>query len=461
MPRITIDASQWFRGMSTTNDLTDGGFSPNSVPISLFATPGVIRPSSGYFQATSQFQSNGIFGWATPPGASTTQYGLTSNSSQDGYVVTMDANTIGSVSTVYGPDTARNYAAGYSDLVYYKGNYYWSSTTDIARNGTFNWWTGTLGLTALGATDYHLMVVFGDILYIADGRYVHSYDGTTGTYNALDLPEDYRITAMTVYNGMMYLAADIFQDNAAGSRTGTAKLFTWDGFSSSWIEEEDIKEHVSVLFPHGGTLFMCTGTHFGYFNGSAFIPLRKISSAVLKHQITVTNDVILLVQSQHILAYGNPIPGRQKFFSYPCYGQAAVQGIHALRSNGTFSASLGTTQARFDLYNTGVTFEDPPFELNKIPLGDYAYIRKFTLELLNNVASGEGLTISYTNSAGSSVSVGSVTNAIYGGLKEIVLDVENDLPTFTVQPKIVFGNNVNGLRRLHIDYEFSEDRPSI
>jgi len=463
MPRISLDAAQWFKGVSTTNDLSDGGFSPNSKPLNLFATPGVVRPSSGVTSSSSQFSAGGVFGWATPPGAATTQYCLSSNASLDGTVFSASASSVGSVSTVYGPDTGRDYAAGYSDLVYYKGSYYWSSKTDIAKDGDFDWWTATLGLTALGSTDYHIMFVYGDILYITDGRYVHSWDGSTGTYNALDLPQDYRITAGTVFNDAIYLAADLFQDNSAGSRTGTARIFTWDGYSPSWLSEEKIDEHISVLHPYGGTLFLATGTHFGYFNGKAVIPLRLLTSVVLKHQITTVRDVILIVQGANILAYGNPIPGRQRFFSFPNQADGTIQGIHALLSTGVYSGSVGSTQIRFDLLGVGTTSADCPFEMNKVSLGEYALIKKITVELYNAVASGENIAITYTDSAGGSRTVGTISNTAHNGLREVVFDVGNELPTFTVQPKINFvsGGNTNGIRRLHIDYDFSESRPSI
>lgn len=463
MPRISLDASQWFKGASTTNELSDGGFSPNSKPINLYSVPGVARPNSGVVSASSQFLANGVFGWATPPGAATTQYGLSSNASLDGTVYSMSASSIGSVSTVYGPDTGRDYAAGYSDLIYYKGSYFYTSKTDIAKDGDFDWWTSTLGLTALGNTNYHLLFVYGDILYITDGRYVHSWDGSAGVYNALDLPQDFRITAGTVFDDSIYLAADLFQDNSAGSRTGTARIYTWDGFSPSWISEEKIDEHISVLHPYGGTLFLATGTHFGYFNGKAVVPLRLLTSVVLKHQITTVRDVILIVQGSDILAYGNPIPGRQRFFSFPCQADSTIQGIHALLSTGVFSGSLGSTQVRFDLLGTGTTAANSPFESNKINLGEYSFIKKITVQLYNAVASGEAIDVTYTDSAGGSRTVGTIMNDSHNGLREVVFDVGNELATFTVQPKISFtqGGNTNGIRRFHVDYDFSEGRPSI
>lgn len=461
MPRITLDASQWFRGASTTNDLADGGFSPSSRAVNFYATPGLARPNSGATSANNQFGVSSVFGWATPPGAATTQYALSSNSSLDGEVYSLSATSIGSVSSVYGPDSGRDYAPGYSDLVYYKGSYFYSSKTDVAKDGDFDWWTATLGLTALGNTDYHLMFVYGDILYICDGRYIHSWDGSTGTYNALDLPQDFRITAATVFSDAIYVAADLFQGNTAGSRTGTARLFTWDGYSASWLSEEKIDEHVSVLHPYGGTLYLATGTHFGYFNGKAFIPLRKLEAVVLKHQITTARDVILIAQGTSILAYGNPIPGRQRFFSFPNKTTSSVDAIHALLSSGLFSGASGRTQLRFDLLGVAVTDENPPFYSNKIPLGDYARINKISIELLNAVASSEDITVEYVDSSGATVTVGSVTNASHNGLREVVFDVGNERPTFTLQTKITIGNNTNGLYRIHADYDFSEDRPSI
>ncbi|MBK8467901.1 MAG: hypothetical protein IPL32_18975 [Chloracidobacterium sp.] len=466
MPRITLDAALWFRGASTSDNLADGGFSPDDKGVSLFITEGVLKPGPRDLGVGSIFDANGVIAWNVAKTLLSTEYGyaLTANASNDGEVMALNTGGAASHTSKYGPDTGRDYKAGISDVISYKSGIIWTSTADIALAGDYDWWTATLSLGALASSNEvtHRMLIYGDILYIADGRYIHSWDGTTGTYNALDLPADYNITDFCVSNNVIVISAEYFSSNTSGDRYGKSKIFTWDGFSPSWIDETDIFEHIDCLFPFGGTLYVTTKDYFGYFNGSAIAPLRKLTSQVRRHQITGFKDRIMMIQGDSILCYGNPIPGRQRFFSYPWkHEDGTLSSIFSFYSTQLL-ASRGTTSiviSNFDTTSDGSDFVRY-FKENRIPLGDYAYIKKFTFELDAAVASGDTLDIYYLNSNGDTNTVGSINNTDHNGRREIVLDVENDFPTYTVQPRYKWTDGSIGIRRVHIDYEFSEDRPT-
>jgi len=61
MPILTIDAKDFFRGVSTTDELADGGFSPLSKGINLFASPGLLLPGKNPSSGGSNDETNGIF----------------------------------------------------------------------------------------------------------------------------------------------------------------------------------------------------------------------------------------------------------------------------------------------------------------------------------------------------------------------------------------------------------------
>jgi len=464
MPRITLDAAQWFRGASTSDELLDGGHSPDDKGISLFVTPGVLRPGPRDIGTGSIYQSQGAIGFTTAkalvsPGAS---LALTSNASDDGRVLEMVPTSSSGYTTLYGPDTGRDYTAGFSDIIRYKSGVYYTSKTDIALASDFDWWSATEGETLLNGNVVHPLLEYGDIMYVADGRYIHSWDGTTSTYNALDLPADYEIYCMAVFNNVIVIVAEYFQGNQAGERYGRTKIFTWDGFSPSWIDETEVREHIDTLFPFAGTLYVTTKDYFGYFNGTAIVPLRALTSQVRKYQITAVKDGILMVQGDSILAYRTPIAGRQRFFSYPFKSEVGtLTAIFSFYGSRVHLAASATSifLTDIDAASDGGDYARS-FKENRLPLGDYAYIRKFTYELQNAIASGDTLTMSYVNSNGDTVALGTINNTDHNGRREVVIDVENDLPTYMVQPKYTWTDGQNGIRRVHIDYEFCEDRPT-
>lgn len=469
MPRITLDASQWFKGASTSDNLNDGGFSPDERGISLFVSPGLIKP--GYQEEVGWTNTNvlaqGVIAW-TPNdilAGSSSVFALSRNSSDDGQISAHSATTgsTGSSSVLYGPDSGRNYTLFNSDLIRYKDGLYYSSTSDIALDGDFDWWRVTRGMTALNTSYPHHLFVYGDVLYITDGRYLHSWDGSTSTYNVLDLPEDYAISAACVHNGLIYLAATYFY--SSDTMHGNAFIFTWDGYSPSFLEQIPVHETLTTLVPAWGVLYATSNTAFGYFNGNAFIPLYPLTTRVRKAQIAVQKDRIVIAQGTYLLVYGNPIKGRQRFFSMPF--KTSLANIQSLTTFYQDYAAMGAESANSLLYiDLGATNTSgnasPKFKHNRIALGEYSRIRAVTVELDAAVSSSTSITVSYLNSNGDTVTLGTVNNANHTGQREVYLTGDAaERATYTVQLQLQWGvGSTDGVRRIHIDYDYAEDRPN-
>lgn len=470
MPRLSIDASKWLRGSSVSDTLPNGGFSPLAKGVDLFRSPGVLKPGSQVSGSatTSNMLANGVIAWALPKTISNSDdaYILTANATDDGRVIERYGTTS---NIIMATDTARDYKRGISDVVIYKGSTFVSSTTNVAltTGPDYTWWTGTLGLTALGATAPHLFCEYEDDLYFTDGRYIHKWNGATGTYNVLDLPTGCVATSICNYNGYLWIAGEYFSSNPSGYLHGKASLFIWDGFSASWLDEKILNERVDTLFAHRGILYVTTRRTFGYWNGSSVVDLWPLNGQVLKHQITALRDKICFVDgSPFLTVYGSPIPGQQRFFSFP-YINLNPTNFDSVMSGwqDELRLSWGPTLATTDFPYAGASslgacsfYENPYF------LGDYVTVTRCIVVLDAAVASGEDITISYVNSNGDTVAVGNILNsdASHTGRREIVFDVENDKPTYFIQPKYTWasGANATGIRAIYFDYESTEDRPT-
>lgn len=470
MPRIILDAAKWLRGASVADTLANGGFSPSAQGVDLFRTPGTLKPGVANFGGStiSDMLSRGVLAWYVPRNPSGTHglVVLTANSSDDGRIITLDGF---SSSVTMASDTTRNYTKGYSDLISFKGSIFATSTTNIALSTgpDYTWWTGTLGLTALNSLYPHYMCEYEDEMYITDGRYIHKWNGAAGTYNALDLPEDYVATSICKHNGYLWIAAEYYQTNQTGSLHGKASIFIWDGYSPSWIDEKVVNERIDTLFPHRGVLYMTTRKTFGYWNGSAIVDLWPLPGQVLKHQIAAVRDRILFVTGNaYVTCYGHPIPGRQRFFSFPMIETQPVNWDAIATGWGdSIRRFSGTTAYDDDFPATGSTtsnavsfLDDPVF------FGAYVKITGITVVLDADVAAGEDLAISYINSNGDTVTVGTISNstATHTGRREIYFQVENDEPVFSIQPKYTWGGGARatGIKYVIISYEPSEDLPT-
>ena len=64
--QITIDASDFVKGMSTTVEVADGGFSPDTDAVNLTYTPGILySPASGVESDTDIRLTGEIIAWSS------------------------------------------------------------------------------------------------------------------------------------------------------------------------------------------------------------------------------------------------------------------------------------------------------------------------------------------------------------------------------------------------------------
>jgi len=458
MPIITIDARDFLRGSSTTDELADGGFSPLSKGMNLFAEPGLILPGQAPVdQAGTSAATKGIFAWSThhsnfSPGIGR---GLGSNDNLDGKFYTLND---GGGAILAASDTGRDYDANISDLIRYgsSSEQFSTSKTNIGKSNfnfstnIFDWWTATLSLTALKTDVSHHMIQYGAILYITDKNMIHSWDGSAGAYNVLDLPVGFVITDVVVYNNLIYISAGKF-DPFGGGESIDNRIFTWDGFSASFLDEYPLQEKIDTLIVFGGTLFVTTASYFGYFSGSTVSPLYPLTSSVKKYQIAITNDRIYLIQGANLLCYGNPIISRPKFFSFPLKHTSSLVGITSYRSGKIVYSYASGSGAWSDVNGSDQT--GGIFYSNRLPLRSNAYIRGVIIES-QALASGSSQTIAFINDSAETKTVGTYSHAAFGAVSRRHFDVNNKASTLTVQMKVTFGATPNkGIRRIHIWYE--------
>lgn len=478
MPRITFDASRWLRGASVSDTLPNGGFSPLTSGIDLFRKPGcLVAGRSGNNGSIGNILNDGVIAWTIPAdpnfsigGNGPVAYLLTRDTGGSGRVVTVQGVTS---AITMATDSGRAYVRNRSDIVLYNGELFATSTTNLARitGPDYTYWTVTLGLTAFGSGSPHMMCEYEGILYISDGRYLHSYDGSTGTYNVLDLPVGYTITSLCVHQGYLWIAADPYPGTNVSfglglDHHGKSSVFLWDGYSPSWLQEHTINERISHMFVNRGMLFVFTRKSFGYWNGGALVDLFALTSPVQKHQVGTIRDRVLFLQGAKIVCYGSPIPGRQRFFSFPLRHPTG-ESMDALVTGWGDGVSWFEDDESFytlfpDTENATITFgcthtEDP------VTFRDYVYIRRFVVVLDQAVTSTDSIAISYINSDGDTVTVGTINNTNHPGRREIIFDIENDKPCYFIQPQYTWATNARatGIRYVYVDYEPAEDRPTL
>lgn len=464
MPQIVLDARTFLKGVSVSDDLTDGGYSPNSKGINLFAKPGLITAGKIPVDAVGSgggVATGGIFAWSTHPANVSPGIGrgLGNDSSHNGYFYTLsDAGAATRVTS----DSGNTYLPQVSDLFRYgaSNNQFSTSNTDVGMHAfdfsstNFNWWTSTESQAALGANVPHNLFQFGSIMYITDGRYLHSWDGTTASSQVLILPVGYVINSAVVYQNSIMIAASRFSPLGGGEATDS-RLFLWDGFSSSYSDEYVLQENIDTLILFGGTLLATTKTYIGYWTGSTIAALYPLSSQIFKYQFCVTNDRLYLLQSNNdLLCYGNPSLAHPKFFSFPLHNTNNLIGITSYRRGKIVYAYASQAGSYSDVNGSDQTGQT--FYGNKIFLGGPASV-KYVIVESELLTTGADMVIGFIDSTGTSVTLSfDYSYAVLGGKYAHVFRSSKMDVTYAIQPYITFSATPLGIRRLTYIYESTE-----
>lgn len=468
MPVLVIEGKDFLKGVSSFEDVADGGYSPQSKGISPYATPGLLKPGPTVNFSSASYPAEGVFAfgcWSAnvAPGITRAVSGTGSPNYDGKFYTTNDSGQ----PTLANTDTGNDYKRGQTFMVRYKGNFYVTSTTDIAMlnydlsTADFDYWVTTKGKAALTSTNPHPMAIFADILYIADGRYLHSIDGTTATTQVLILPEDFVITDLELYNGLLYISAAKFQNLTENVPAIDACIFTWDSFSPTFIDQLPLQDPIDSMKVFGGTLLLFCQNYMGYWTGSTVNVLRQLTARVYKNMIGITKDRLYFPQTGDVMCLGNPIMSKPKFFSIPMkmpdFPGGTIDSLYCPRPGYIIFGSTTNMMSANDVdgsNNTSVSFYS-----NKISLRAYCKVTKIIVESEPLVASSS-MTLSFVDSKGVTRTIGVYSNAAFPGVSFHEFQVFEQIPTFYYQQVVTFNAVPKGIRRIYVVHEPVELPPN-
>lgn len=483
--QFEIDATEFIKGMSTSPNTNDGGFSNETIAINPIASVGAMYGGSAITdRSTNTINGNIIMtsGDATYTGA---QKFLGTDT---GYFYSVDSS--------YSP-TARQsavagtYVSGYSDMVQfaYGGNAYTfvSTTTDIVRmtGSTLTgldatWWTSTLGMTALGVnpiggatgvTTAHPLLVFEDALWIGDFNKLHKWDGTTASYGFLTLPQDQTIVALGIDpNTGKMLISTTQGANASDTVPKICKILVWDGFSTRVLRSVVVDDMVTAIYPVGGTVYMPYGVNLGYWNGSGVTFLRKLKNAsldsnllVYKPKITNIGNTLYVMDGTQILAYGQIQAGENKFYYANKATGATLTYLTALFNLGSNQLGMGYYDgtnkilASYDIYSTTIINNIKYFYSSNYNFLRRVQVRQIIVEYVDAIAaSGSGGVLTLIDQTGTEYTCSSLTNTKTASVKEITCQPPAINPASTYIQLKYEPVSAKGVRRFIVSYDYIE-----
>lgn len=208
------------------------------------------------------------------------------------------------------------------DVAYYKGALYYSynhsgSAGDIGKydlNVTFDDdWGSTVpsGADNLQSAPHPFEVGGNDVLYVGNGLYVCSYDGTTLMPQALDLPTNSIIQDLKWVNDRLWILAN--RPDTSGTNKNSSSLYVWDGTTDSWELEIKLMGTGGALHHKNGSLFVfyqdissTGGFKLGYVSGNGLVDVANFTGALPEYyQVTDYLDFILWNANGSLWAFGS------------------------------------------------------------------------------------------------------------------------------------------------------------
>lgn len=486
---IEIDAKDFVKGMSTTNDIADGGFSSSTDAVNPTHKVGTLYQPNTATDRSTNLTGNIIASCEDPNDISATQYNrlfLDDDGafySYNGTALTKEVTASGDLFTRGTTDFVawNDYTSGGS----ISPNFY--ATTKAGAGGdvvkwnrstglTETWWSGagTLNQGALSAyTSWRPLLVYETYLYVGDKHKLHRISpdspatSSSVSNGILVLGLDENISALGIDKGSGYmLIATTNGSDYSSGRNGSSKIYLYDGFSNKALRVIPINGLVTSFKQVDDRTLVFYGNKVGYFTGSGVQFLRKLNfsigdanTLIYPHRAMVIENTCYIAEDKKIIAYGEILPGNKVF--YPVYVNSpsgTPTRIDMLAHVGGEGVGFGYATDKFYTVNvhTASTAGTSDVYFNKINFPRPVFIRSAYIEWTDAVSNG--------------VTPGSLRIVEAGGTETLFSSLQNttgsdaysietksmDRKVQTAQVRYVASTATTGLKRIVIYYDIAE-----
>ena len=350
------------------------------------------------------------------------------------------------------------------DVCAYQGNLYYSynhsgSAGDIGKfdlSSTFDDdWGSTVpsGFAALQNAPHQMIVGGNDVMYIANGRYVASWDGTTLLPTALDLPTGTVVQSIAWNADRLWIIAN--RPNTTGSNKNTASIYIWDGTTNSWEAEIKLMGTAGGSHVKNGVLFLfyqditsTGGYKLAYVSNGSVQDIANYPGSLPEFgQITDYKDFIIWVSSGLIYAFGagdKDLPVR--LFQLADGGYSTV-GALACPFGTPMVASTESTNyklAQFSGYDVNCAWKSLMFDVT----GETGLSRLATVVWnFEQLASGASMAWSLVNNKGTTIYSDTISYAKLGAATSCVYELNGLLAeNFRVEMNFASGSTSNPVK---------------
>lgn len=409
---IVWDGSEIVKGASTSEDISDGGFSPNTDAVNLINSPGVIHLPNFPTDASTNLVdtivascSNGTSNVST--GTANRFFLAVDLSSTNATYYYWDGSTL----TLKRTDNTNAYALAKANIETFGGEVYATSNTKIIRwipDSTFDVaFFDLTGPYAAAANVPHPILVFENNIFYGDGTQLLRQTGA-GTTPAVILSLDVGqiIVALGIDPGSGKMLISTTNEFAISNQFASVnKVLYYDGFSNKVLKSVIVDDMITAFPFTEGQLYVAYGQNLGLWNGAGITFLRKFpltyssTSLFYKNHFTSAGSTLYFIVESQIYAHGPLIQGGPKVFypamkNYPSGTPIQINHIANIGQGvlGISYVANGPTD-KFATFNTTSISSNNPQDIfsntyNLQTFQDGAWVRRARLFFQTPVAIG-------------------------------------------------------------------------
>ena len=475
--QLVIGPEDFVKGMSTSDNIQDGGFSPKVTvggvevgKVNLIANPGVLYGPATIVDSDTDNRLTGEIIGSTPDHnvlAGDNRLLFSDNDTFYRY----DGTKI--IAAAYTGGTASTFAEGFSDIINFAGETYVTAKERIKR------WTSTstiADLVSFTNTTYpHPAIVFENNAFYGDKNLLLRQTAAAGTpATILTLSLDQVIIALGIDPSTGYMLISTTSSlNISDTLPAVNKVLWYDGFSGKPIKSMIVDEMVLSFHPVGGTVYVGYGLNLGYLTGSGIQFLRRLYNAgrvqdelPYKHHLCSIGNTLYVVDKNQILAFGEVLPGKKVWY-HAWESGTNNPDIRAIFPAGSDKLGISYETNEFATMDVKATTAGGllRFATNRYEFPRPVYIRKAFIEYVDAVADANNTRNLYYSSDGFASEVemaieGNTTATLKNETGATLLTIDNIIgvaeKTRTAQFRYYHSTTNYGVKRIIIYYDFAE-----
>lgn len=474
---INLDYNDFIRGMSTSDNVPDGGFSNLTDNVNLTYNPGVIYQPAASTDKSTNLTDNIIAACDDPSYLGNDKMFLDDTGAFYIWNGTSLTKKVTASSDKFTQGTT-DFTAWYNTA---NGTMYYATTKAGASGDIVRWdgnttlvetfWSGAsyLNQAALSAsTAYRPLLVYEANLYIGDANKLHRVDtGLTVSNGIVTFGANEVITALSIDKGSGYmLIATTFGSDYSATKNGSSRLYLYDGYSNKPAKMIPINGVVTAFKNLDDATYIFYGNKLGVFTGNGIKFLRTLGFSlgdsdklVYPHRTTSIENTLYWAENNKVIAYGEVRGGAGKVF-YPAFkNQSTSNAYKTITHIGAGKLGLAYASSQFFTFDTTSvsTPNTASIYFNRVNFQRPVYLREMYVEfqdsISNNIDMGSLFIIGDNQSTYTIDLLNNTGSTVYSIRKKIPFNGEK---FNSVQPRLNLDTVNKGIKRIVISYDVAE-----